>query len=197
MPDTDAALTSARDYVRNTSSSITSAEGAQVKRMQKGKQTSYDPKKEKKLLIFYALNYPSWQEKYIDVVRDSFDSMKLNLDMKAISKKIDKADSKKAMPFIQSLKKSLESGVDATTVFGRKLAFDEAKVLKEMVPGLRQTLQKCVAVEIVKVDEGGKSGEVAGVIGDKADTVGTKRAELPPNAEGAVPGAPTFFFENV
>lgn len=38
-PETKPHLTAAREYVRNTSSSITSAEGAQMKRMMKGKNT--------------------------------------------------------------------------------------------------------------------------------------------------------------
>ena len=197
VPATDPALTAAREYVRQTSSSILSAEGAQVKRLAKGKQTSYDPKKEKKLSIYAALKYPAWQEKYIDVVRSEFDRMSVSLDMKAVSKQIEKADTKRAMPFVQSLKKSLESGIDADTVFERKLAFDEVQVLKEMAVGLRQTLQKCVVVEVVLVEQGAKAGEVIAVVGEKAGSVGEKREELAPAAEGAVPGTPTFFFENV
>lgn len=192
VPATDPALTAARDYVRNTSSSITSAEGAQIKRLAKGKQSNYDPKKDKKLTIYCALKYPAWQEKYIDLVRESFDGMAL--DMKAVSKKIDKAESKKAMPFVQTLKKSLDTGVEPSTVFERKLAFDEVEVLREMVPGLRQTLQKCVKVEVVRVTEGSKTGEIVAAIGGDA---GGQREELSPASDGAIPGQPTFFFENV
>ncbi|KAL1297937.1 hypothetical protein AAFC00_006450 [Neodothiora populina] len=195
VPATDAALTAARDYVRNTASSITSAEGAQMKRMAKGKTISYDPKQPKLLTIYAALSYPSWQEKYIDLVRDAFTS--LTLDMKTISKQIDKADSKRAMPFIQSLKKSLDSGIDAALVFERKLAFDELHVLTEMAPGLRQTVMKCAAVEVVVIDQGGKQGKVVAAIGDNAAQKGQAKENLPPAAEGAVPGTPTFFFENL
>lgn len=193
VPTTDPALTAAREYVRNTSSSITSAEGAQIKRLAKGKQSNYDPKSDKKLSIYAALKYPAWQEKYIDLVREAFDGV--TLDMKAVSKKVDKAESKKAMPFVQTLKKSLETGVSANTVFERKLAYDEVEVLRAMVPGLRQTLQKCVKVEVVRVDEGSKTGEIVAAIGGAE--VGEKREDLPPAADGAVPGQPTFFFENV
>ena len=196
VPDTKPALTAARDYVRNTSSSITSAEGAQVKRLAKGKSTNYDPKKEKKLTIYCALNYPAWQEKYIDLVRESFDKMSMSLDMKAVSKNIEKSETKKAMPFVQSLKKSLETGVAPETVFERKLAFDEVTVLGEMAPGLKQTLQKCVVLEVVRVDEGAKTGEVVQGVGAEVK-VGEKKEGLPIAAEGAVPGAPTFHFENV
>lgn len=195
VPATDAALTAAREYVRTTASSITSAEGAQMKRMAKGKATAYDPKKAKLLTIYAALSYPAWQEKYIDLVRNSLDG--LSLDMKAVSKNIDKADSKKAMPFIQSLKKSIDMGISKDVVFERKLAFDEIMVLREMVPGLRQTVQKCEGVEVVVVEQGGKQGTIVATSGDSAGNVGVERKDLPPAAEGAVPGQPTFFFNNL
>ncbi|PNS15708.1 leucine-tRNA ligase [Sphaceloma murrayae] len=197
VPATDAALTAARDYVRNTSTSITQAEGQQVKRMQKGKATSYDPKKDKRLRIFMARKYPAWQEKYIDIVREMFDKVKLSIDMKEVSKKIDKAESKKAMPFVQVLKKQLESGVGEDEVFERKLGFDEVEVLREMGPGLLRTLHKCVAVEMIAIAEGGKEGEVVGIVGQSQVKEGDKVADLAPMAESAVPGQPTFFFENV
>ena len=187
------ALTAAREYVRNTSSNITSAEGAQLKRMQKGKQTAYDPKQQKKLSIFCARSYPSWQDGIIDLVRRNFSEMKV--DVGAVSKSIPKTETKKAMPFVQSLKKSLESGVDASTVFERKLAFDEVSVLGEMVPGLKQTIQKCASVEVIAVEEEGKRGKV--VAGSEGVKVGEEKEGLAPVAENAVPGNPTFFFENV
>ncbi|KAK4952227.1 cytosolic leucyl tRNA synthetase [Elasticomyces elasticus] len=193
VDDTDLSLTAAREYVRTTSGSITSAEGAQQKKMAKGKSVSYDPKKEKKLSIFVALKYPAWQEKYIDIVRAA--TKERVIDMKAVTKQMDKSETKKAMPFVQSLKRSLDSGVPENIVFERKLAFDEVMVLKEMVPGLRQTLQKCVSVELVKVDEGGKTGVVVG--GTSQEDQGRERTELPPPAENAVPGGPTFHFDNV
>lgn len=186
-------LTAAREYVRNTSSNITSAEGAQLKKMQKGKQTSYDPKREKKLQIFCAEKFPGWQDGVIEIVRGHFDGLKV--DVSAVSKDIPKAESKKAMPFVQTLKKSLEGGVEARTVFERKLAFDEVLVLREMVPGLKQTVQKCVLVEVIGVEEGGKSGVVVG--GTLGIKEGERREGLPVAAENAVPGGPTFFFENV
>lgn len=193
VPEQKAELTAARDYVRGTSSNITSAEGAQLKRMQKGKVTAYDPKKEKKLSIFCALKYPSWQDGIIEIVRQSFADMKV--DIGAVSKQIPKAENKRAMPFVQQLKKSLETGIEPSTVFERKLVFDEVGVLKEMVPGLKQTIQKCATVEVVVIDEGGKSGKI--VAASEEGRVGEQRKELPQAAENAVPGQPTFFFENV
>lgn len=192
VPDQDPSLTAAREYVRTTQSNITSAEGAQLKKMQKGKQTSYDPKQDKKLSIYCALKYPAWQDGVIDAVRQNFANMKL--DVAAVSKSIPKAESKRAMPFVQSMKKSLESGVAPNTVFERKLGFDEVEVLAEMVPGLQQVIQKAKVIEVIAVEEGGKQGKVvAGTAGVK---IGEERTELPQTAENAIPGQPTFFFEN-
>ncbi|WPH04102.1 leucine--trna ligase, cytoplasmic [Acrodontium crateriforme] len=192
-PAQNPSLTAARDYVRGTSSNITSAEGAQLKKMQKGKQTSYDPKKEKKLSIFCALKYPAWQDDVIEIVRKNFADTKL--DIGAVSKSIPKAESKRAMPFVQVLKKSLETGVAPQTVFERQLAFDEVSVLREMVAGLKQTVQKCAVIEIVAVDEGGKTGKI--VAGTEGVKIGDTKESLPAAAENAVPGQPTFYFENV
>lgn len=49
VPPVDPALSAAREYVRHTSSSINSAESAQLKKKAKGKETVYDPKKPKQL----------------------------------------------------------------------------------------------------------------------------------------------------
>jgi leucyl-tRNA synthetase len=189
VPAPVAALTAAREYVRVTSSNITSAEAAQQKKQAKGKATGYDFKKPKKLTIFAAAKFPSWQEKYIDLVRENWNPATKSINDKELNGKIGKmGEMKKAMPFVQGLKKRLVSGEKADTVFDRKLAFDEVSTLKKMVAGLKKAAGLAV-VDIVKVDEGGKTGVVAG---------NEKKVEgLPPQAESAVPGVPTFMFENV
>lgn len=116
-----------------------------------------------------------------------------NIDIKSLSKQIDKSESKKAMPFINGLKRRLDNGEAADAVLNRQLAFDELATLRAMVPGLKQTIQKCVAVDIVSVDEGGKSGVVVSEDGSE----GEQKTELAPNAGSAEPGSPSFAFENV
>lgn len=98
---------------------------------------------------------------------------------------------KKAMPFVQGLKRRLQAGESDDLVFNRKLAFDELDVLVQMRAGLKKTTG-CIEVEIVALDEGGASGKVVG--GDRNEE---KRGGLPPAAQAAVPGNPTFHFENV
>lgn len=186
---TNPSLTAAREYVRLTSSNITSAEGAQIKRLAKGKAALFDPAKDKKITIFAAQAYPAWQTKYIDLLRTSYP----NIDIKSVSKTIDKSESKKAMPFINNLKRRLDNGEAADAVLDRKLPFDELETLRVMVPGLKQTIRHCVQVEIISVDEGGKTGIVVNEDGSQ----GEKKTELPGVAESAVPGSPSFSFENV
>ena len=223
--------------------------------MAKGKTISFDPRKDKRLMIFTSRSFPSWQGKYIDIVREAFDGLAIN--MKAVSARVSKmGEAKKAMPFVQALKRKIDSSVSSlgtlqpssttiTTdkaasdreskaaspvskaatavkeVFDRTLPFDEHEILTAMAPGLKQTLQKCRAVEIILVDgEGadkdGASGDgITGVLvagdgnvddEDKAVEQGTqgqdgklgkRRTNLPPVALGAEPGAPTFYFENI
>lgn len=97
------------------------------------------------------------------------------------------------MPFINGLKRRLDNGESKDVVLNRELAFDQLSTLRAMIPGLKQTIQKCVDVEIVTVAEGGKEGVVVKEDGSNGET----RTELPPNAGSAEPGSPTFSFENV
>jgi leucyl-tRNA synthetase len=189
VPAARADLTATREYVRATSSNITSAEAAQQKKKAKGKDIGYDLKKPKKLTIFAAAKFPAWQEKYIDLVREAWHPETKIINDKELNGKIAKmGEMKKAMPFVQGLKKRLIGGEKPEMVFNRKLAFDEVKTLENMVPGLKKAAGLAV-VELVQVEEGGKKGHVVGE--------GKVVEGLPPNAELAVPGVPTFNFENV
>ena len=183
IPTGNIAHTSARDYVKTTSSNITSAEAATMKKMSKGKTASFDPKKPKRLTIFCATSFPAWQDKYIDIVRQSFDSLTFSFkDEKSLNAQIgkmgEKSEVKKAMPFVQHLKKRLTvAKEEPKAVFERKIPFDEAQLLEDMRPGLMKNTG-CKEIQIVSVGEDNKGG-------------------LPPISEAAVPGSPTFLFENI
>ncbi|KAI9049734.1 hypothetical protein LZ554_005886 [Drepanopeziza brunnea f. sp. 'monogermtubi'] len=193
VPAPVASLTAAREYVRATSSNITSAEAAQQKKKAKGKDIGYDLKKPKKLTIFAAAKFPAWQEKYIDLVREAWNPSTQSVNDKELMGKIGKmGEMKKAMPFVQALKKRLVAGEKPELVFERKLAFDEVATLVHMTPGLKKAAGLSV-VEIVRVEEGGKKGSVVSVGGGEERVV----EGLPGHAEAAVPGVPTFGFENV
>lgn len=96
------------------------------------------------------------------------------------------------MPFINALKRRLDNGEPKDAVLNRELSFNQLDTLRAMVPGLKQTVQKCVEVEIVKVLEGGK-----GVVVREDGSEGEVKGELPPTAGSAEPGSPSFAFENV
>ena len=213
IPSTSASLAAAREYVRHTSSAITSAEAAQLKRKDKGKTIAYDPKKPKRLAIFVASAFPVWQAKYVELVRREFDALSVGPEAKGGSN--DKelaakvatmakergsgaAETKKAMPFVQSMRRRLKDGESGEQVLNRELGFDELGVLREMAKGLMKTTG-CAVVDVVKVDEGGKSGVVAVAAGgeDEGKRGGEKRDGLPAAAESAVPGQPTFDFANI
>ncbi|KAI1740026.1 leucyl-tRNA synthetase [Xylaria scruposa] len=171
VPPPDTILSAIFSYVRTVTSNITAAEGTQIKKLAKGKTTSYDPKESKRLTISVAASFPAWQEKCIDLLAQQYESTGA-IDVKDLTKQIDKKDMKKVMPFVQVLKKRLDSGEKPDDVFSRRLPFNEAETLKEIVPSLKQTIPKLEAVEITMVE-----GETEG--------------------KTATPGNPTFAFENI
>lgn len=186
----DPALSAAYRYVRNISSNITSAEAAQLRKKLKGKDVGVDPAKPKKLTIFVAAKFPDWQEKYVDILHSAWDSQKMTVDeakLMAEIKKVAGPELKKAMAFVQGLKRRLVSGEESTTVFNRKLAFSELETLDHMSAGLKRAAN-LAELEIVEID-----GEGSGVTFPGKRQVGT----VPQVAEASVPGTPTFFFENV
>ncbi|KAK3370851.1 hypothetical protein B0T24DRAFT_627193 [Lasiosphaeria ovina] len=192
VPAADPILTAAREYVRQTASSVNSAEAAQLKRMAKGKTSDFDPKKPKKLTVFVTESFPAWQAKYIELLQEVWDpaTNTQNLDDKDLNGRIGKmGEMKKAMPFVQSLKKRLRDGEPADAVFSRKLAFDEKTTLLAMVPGLKRTAG-LESVQIVAVAEGSKKGKNLTNGGEEVDI-------KTPVADSAIPGQPSFLFENV
>lgn len=168
-----------------------------MKKKAKGKAVQYDPKQPKKLTIFAVESYPSWQDKYVEMVRVQFEAHGLEDDKDFIKEVGKKAgpETKKAMPFVQTLRRQLASGEDSAAVFGRNLGFDEAHVLKEMANGVKRTTA-CKVIEVVFTDKSGKRNVI---VGDNVREL--QEGELPEPlkqiADGAVPGVPTFHFENV
>ncbi len=195
VPAANPVLTAAREYVRATSSAITSAEAAQQRRKEKGKTTSFDPKLPKKLTIYYATAFPAWQDDCVELVRQHFDAASISIDEKKVGEAVKAKggkEMKRAMPFVQNLRKRLLGGEPQEVVFERKLAFNEGEVLAHMVQGLRRTTG-CRVVEVVRVEgEEEKRGVVTA-----GEGVGAERTGLPAGAMSAVPGGPGFHFENI
>lgn len=183
----DSVLAAVKAYVRSTASTITSAEGAQRKKSDKGKNISFDPRKPWKLFIFFAQAFPAWQERYINLTRDMIQELG-HIDIKAVRAKAEKSNMKTALPFIQELKKRFDASGNKE-VTQTKLPFDESAVLREMKPLLVHTFPNCQFIEIVAVEEGSTSGTLA--------ESGEIMHGLPSLSVGAVPGSPTFQFANV
>lgn len=179
----DVGLTAAREYVKTTSSNITSAEAQAAKRVAKGKGAAFDPKKPKRITIFAASSYPAWQEKYVDLLRELFDTTSLSVDERELKGRVGMmGEVKKAMPFVQGLKSRLVvQKEEPRSVFERKLSFDEVEMLEQMKKGLMKTTG-CREVRIVRVED---------------DESKRRQQELPPMADSALPGSPSFLFENV
>ena len=184
VPTSNPQTTAMRTYVKTTASAITSAEAQASRKVAKGKAAVFDPRKPKRLTIFVARSFPQWQEKYVDLVRELFAKSNLSDDKNlnaSVAKLAGKGpELKKAMPFVQSLKKDVGNADTPQTkekVLGeRKLGFDEEKILMEMRMGLMKTTG-CEDVVVRGVGDGEQG--------------------LPGMAENAVPGMPTFLFENV
>lgn len=84
-------------------------------------------------------------------------------------------ETKKAMPFVQGLKRRLQVEPPAT-VFERKLVFDEVETLKQVLPTLKKNTG-CQTIDILIVEDGGNG--------------------LSSIAENAEPGYPKFEFMNI
>ena len=128
---------------------------------------------ERSLICVSARSFPKWQDDLISLVRASLEGT--HLDTKKLLPKIDKKN-KRAMPFVMSLKRDIESSGSADGL-DRKLAFDEKEVLEQIKPALAATVYKCKEIEIVEVDP--------------------NEGELPVAAQSAVPGSPGIDFANV
>ncbi|KAI2464346.1 leucyl-tRNA synthetase, cytoplasmic [Annulohypoxylon bovei var. microspora] len=191
VPEANASLTAARAYALATQSNITSAESAQVKKMAKGKQMSFDPKKPKRLTIYITKEFPKWQNECIELVKETWDptTMTQKCTDKELSGRVAKIGKvKEAMPFVQRLKKRLRDGEPASAVMERKLAFDESKTVVAMVPSLKR-VAGLSAINVLLVTEGSKTG---------TDLLhGGEMETKSPFAEQAVPGQPSFLFENI
>ncbi|KAJ8123752.1 hypothetical protein ONZ43_g370 [Nemania bipapillata] len=182
-PKPNRALQATADYEQATSSAVTAALGQLIKRLLKsskktasagsGQNTAFDPRSSPfRLRIFFTESLPAWQERCIDLVTVALKETGL-VDTDAIGKSIGKTETKRAMPFIQQLKKRLQDASESASVgassddqageesdknvemailLGRRLPFDERAVLEEMRPVLKKVLgARCEAVELVRI----------------------------------------------
>ncbi|KAH7145475.1 hypothetical protein B0J13DRAFT_595402 [Dactylonectria estremocensis] len=188
VPEADAALSAARKYMSQTSANINSAEGLQMRKRAKGKDVSFDPKKAKKLTIYMNERFPAWQNTQIELFKELWDPLTKSVDDKVLASRIDKTEKKRAMAFLQSLKKRVQSGESEKDVFDRKLPFDEEQVLVSMLDTLKRSAN-LKEIQVLNVQRGGVQGVdvVTGQVVENMLSI----------AESAVPANPAFFFANV
>jgi leucyl-tRNA synthetase len=106
----DAAVLGQLEYMRGVVDSIRSAE-ALVSRRKGGKQKapapSYDPSKPKQARIYVARDFPEWQNKSVQLVREAWDDASSTIDEAKLRSSLDAAGlnkDKRAMPFCQLFK---------------------------------------------------------------------------------------------
>lgn len=177
------------EYVRNVARSVRETEGAMLKK-KKGKVIEIDPALPVRLTILISASFPEWQDQYIEVVRELFESHSLN-DNKAIKEKVGK-DMKRAMPFISLLKQRLDVE-SPETVFNRELSFNEIETVKTVLSLLKKSPSQLNAAEIqaVAFENGAKVGKDI-VTGEEVAI--TAAAKI---IENAVPGQPGIVLKNI
>lgn len=103
----DKPLVEAGAYMRDTVKTIRDAELSLLKKMGKGKQASYDPKKPKAVRVYVATKFPEWQDACVSAVKEAWDDEKEKVDdakVRSILTAKGLLKEKRAMPFVQLFK---------------------------------------------------------------------------------------------
>ena len=108
----DPAVLAQIDYMRGVVDNLRSAE-AQLQKKKgktKGGVMAYDPAKPKAARVYVATEFPEWQNKCVEYVREAYDDETKTVDDVKLRQSLDKAGlikDKKAMPFCQGFKVGL------------------------------------------------------------------------------------------
>ncbi|KAI6118488.1 hypothetical protein EDD16DRAFT_1585150 [Pisolithus croceorrhizus] len=111
----DRAVIEAGIYMRSTLKTIRDAETTLLKKMQKGKKGKadgplFDPKLPKSVRIYVASQFPEWQDACVQAIKDSYSAETDKVDdvkVRTILTENGMIKDKRAMPFVQAFKKSL------------------------------------------------------------------------------------------
>jgi len=180
----DRAKVEAGVYMRGTIKMIRDAELGLTKKMNKGKTTSYDPKKTKAVRVYVASSFPEWQDLCVKAVKEAYAPEAEKVDDGLVRELLmanGLIKDKRAMPFVQTFKKRMQL-VGAQAAFNRTLVFSESQVLNEILPYLKKTLSLAEA-EVVSVQDALPH----------AGTLGYTKMIM----ESSEPGNPAFEFRNV
>ena len=183
-------LTAALTYIRNLQRNIRESEGLALKK-KKGGNVDVDKEKDCSITIFISASFPEWQQKYVDISKKLHEEGKLE-DMKFVKEQIDGKDMKRAMPFINELKKQLLTE-KADEVFNRELLFDEIDVVRQAVNSIKKspTAINVTDVKIVSFANGSTTGK---------NILTEENVEIPQkikSIDNAVPGQPAVIIKNI
>ncbi|RPD60804.1 leucine-tRNA ligase [Lentinus tigrinus ALCF2SS1-6] len=172
-------------YMRGTIKTMRDAELSLLKKMNKGKQgqATYDPKKPRAVRIYVTHSFPEWQDQCVQIVKEAYSEEHDKVDDQKVRELLAQRGlikDKRAMPFVQAFKKRMTQ-FGTHTAFNRTVPFSEVKVLHEILPYLKRTLNLADA-EVLSVEEA-KSKDLS---------VLTKAL-----IESAEPGNPAFEYYNV
>ncbi|KAL5525184.1 CDC60 [Sanghuangporus sanghuang] len=179
----NAAVLEAGQYMRGTLKTMRDSEISMLKKLSKSKAAPYDPKKTKSARIYVATRFPEWKNRVVAIVQEAYDAEKDKVDDVKIRELLQAQGlikDKRAMPFAQLFKKRIAQ-FGAKSAFQRSLPFSEAKVLSELLPYLKKSLN-LVDAEVLMVDDA-----------LQRDEPGFSKAIV----EQAEPGSPAFEFRNV
>lgn len=149
-------LIDAVNYVREVSRSVRETEGQLLKKKKKG--PVFDTKKPSKLTIYVALQFPEWQDPYVNLLRekvDSSDFKELTPDFKKDVSKL--GDPKRGMQLVNTLRQLiLADPEDSTAILDRKLTFNEPDVLKQTFDTYKLSAMatNIADVQIIVLDNG-------------------------------------------
>lgn len=188
----DKSLSAALTYVRDVARSIREAEGANMKKKKGKNVVAFNPKSPSKLTIYIAQSFPEWQESYIDLVRENFSNMTLNMTPEFKQDVAKLGDVKRGMQFVNHLKTRLATETPET-VFNRKLQFDEVESAKSVLPLLKRSPMATLTEEIqlVVIDGTDSSKGVDAVTGEEVAVPATKVIQ------DAIPGNPGIVLANI
>ncbi|KAF8522737.1 hypothetical protein BU17DRAFT_86642 [Hysterangium stoloniferum] len=170
-------------YIRTIVKSVRESEGQLLKKLKNKGDAPYDPRKQKSIRIYVATRFPEWQEKTVQVVKESYDPKEGKVDDAKIRQALSKIGlmkDKRVMPFVQSMKVRITK-FGGETAFNRALPFAEGPVLKEVLPYLKRNVG-FVDADVWTVEDA-RAQTDAGFAKTIIDT--------------AEPGAPAFQFRNV
>ncbi|KDR74066.1 hypothetical protein GALMADRAFT_141803 [Galerina marginata CBS 339.88] len=162
----DRTLIEAGQYMRCTIKTIRDAETSLLRALAKAKgkkgaleKGMFDRKKPKAVRVYVATSFPDWRDMCVQIVQEAHSKEDDKIDDAKIKESLVQQGlmkDKRAMPFIQALKKRMVQ-YGAEVAFRRMLPFSEVAVLRELLPYLIKTMSlsdaTILSVEVARQKE--------------------------------------------